>query len=912
MAEVTVKEFAEVVGIPVEKLLTQFKEAGVSVDNPDDMVSDDQKTALLSHLRQSHGKEGVEGSSAPKKITLKRKSHSEIKMSSGGGQRGARTINVEVRKKKTYVKRSTILDEEKKRQEEIALEEAERKRIEQEAAEAARRVEEEKIRAEEERIRKEREAAEEAQRQKEQEEAEAKAREDADKKAVQQEEVKDSKQEEVKDSKEEQAVVAESEIVEQASKIEESKSVEQVEVKAEQSDQVATVDAVVDERDEKSANKKKKKAEKKGKKGGKATFFDDMYEEEGHKKPKKAKATGFDDSSRDGRRRKKGGKDKPAQIKSSLTQSFEKPTAPVIHDVSIGETVTVSELAKKMSVKAGELIKELMKLGTMATINQVLDQDTAVLLVEEMGHKVVLESETAVEDDVIRESLVGGEEVSRPPVVTVMGHVDHGKTSLLDYIRSSRVTSGEAGGITQHIGAYHVETEKGIVSFIDTPGHAAFTAMRSRGASVTDIVILVVAADDGVMPQTIEAIQHAKAAGVPVIVAVNKIDKPEADPDRVKQELSNYEIIPEDWGGENMFVQVSAKTGEGIDSLLDAILLQSEIMELTAMKGVSASGIVLEASLDKGRGPVATILVKNGELAKGDIILCGREFGRVRALLDENGKDTGFIGPSMPAEVLGLSGVPVAGDDVMVLPDEKKAREISDMRQVKYRDNKIAKQKAAKLEELFSKMGDGEKVVLNVFIKADVQGSAEALQESLTKLSNDEFTVRVVAANVGGISESDVHLAIASEAILVGFNVRADATGRRLIESEDVDVRYYSVIYDVIDDVKKALSGMLSPEMKEQIIGLAEVRDVFRSSAIGAIAGCLVIEGTVKRNNPIRVLRDNVVIYEGELESLRRFKDDVNDVRSGTECGIGVKNYNDVKIGDQIECFENYEVAREV
>ena len=891
MSDVTVKQFAEIVGIPADKLLSQLKEAGISAESEDSTITDEEKTALLAFLRASHGKADDDSASAPKKITLKRKTHSEIKLSSSSGQRGARTVNVEVRKKRTYVKRSSIIDEERKRLEEEAqkIKEQEEKQL---AEEQAKKEEEAKLQAEKEAA--EKEAVEKA------------AREAAEKEAAEKEAAEAAAKAAQEQKAAEPEVAEEDIILKPASEDQkrEKPKKKKAEEELDEKQKIAALEAEISTSEGKESARKDDKKPKKGAKKHRPAGSDDYYEEVASSSRKKGKKKSADKG--------KGKSKQSGPITSTLTQEFAKPTAPVVKSVVIPETISVAELAKKMSIKAGEVIKELMKMGTMATINQVLDQETAGLVVEEMGHNYTFSSANAVEEDVMRDAHIGGEEVPRPPVVTVMGHVDHGKTSLLDYIRSSRVTSGEAGGITQHIGAYHVETDKGVVSFIDTPGHAAFTAMRSRGASVTDIVILVVAADDGVMPQTVEAIQHAKAAGVPIIVAVNKIDKPEAQPDKVKQELSGYEIIPEDWGGENMFVNVSAKTGDGIPELLDGVLLQAEIMELTAKKNIPATGVVLEASLDKGRGPVATILVQHGDLAKGDIVLSGKEFGRVRSLLDEDGKPTNNVGPSMPAVILGLSGVPNAGDDVMVLKDEKKAREIALFRQGKFRDTKLAQQKAAKLDQFFSQMGEGEKSTLNVFIKSDVQGSAEALQESLIKLSNDEVTVNVVAANVGGINESDVHLAIASQAILVGFNVRADATGRRLIESEDVDVRYYSVIYDVIDDVRKALSGMLSPEMKEQIIGLAEVRDVFRSSAIGAIAGCLVIEGNVKRSNPIRVLRDNVVIYEGELESLRRFKDDVNEVKAGTECGIGVRNYNDVKVGDQIECFENYEVAREI
>jgi len=601
-------------------------------------------------------------------------------------------------------------------------------------------------------------------------------------------------------------------------------------------------------------------------------------------------------------------------IRTSGEHGFERPTAPVVHEVEIPEAITVGELAQKMSVKGAELIKALMKMGVMATINQTLDQDTAMLVVEEMGHiaKPLAAQDVEAEIEQLQAQEISGEKVPRPPVVTIMGHVDHGKTSLLDHIRRTRVAAGEAGGITQHIGAYHVETPKGTVSFLDTPGHAAFTAMRARGAQVTDIVVLVVAADDGVKPQTIEAIQHAKAAGVPLIVAINKIDKPEADPERVKNELTQQEVIPEDWGGDTQFVNVSAKTGEGIDDLLDAILLQSELLELKAPAEGPARGVVIESSLDKGRGPVATVLVQGGTLRKGDILICGQEYGRVRAMFDESGRSIDAAGPSMPAVVLGLSGTPNAGEDALVINDERKAREVAEFRRQKQREIKLARQQQQRLEDMFSQMGKGEKQALNIVLKADVQGSVEALRDALTKIGTDEVAVNIVSAGVGGINETDANLAVASNAIVIGFNVRADAAARRIIEEHGVDLHYYSVIYDAIDQVKAAVSGMLAPEVTEEIIGLAEVRDVFRSPKLGAIAGCMVVDGVVRRSAPIRVLRDNVVIFEGELESLRRFKDDVNEVRAGTECGIGVKSYNDVKPGDQIEVFERVEKARTV
>ncbi|HEY0635933.1 MAG TPA: translation initiation factor IF-2, partial [Gammaproteobacteria bacterium] len=608
-----------------------------------------------------------------------------------------------------------------------------------------------------------------------------------------------------------------------------------------------------------------------------------------------------------GRRSKKRGK---AAVPGAPKHGFEKPTAPVIREVSIPETITVAELAQRMSVKAAEVIRAMMKMGSMVTINQVLDQETAAVVVEEMGHKAKLLMEDALEQEVMESAEAVGEMLPRAPVVTIMGHVDHGKTSLLDYIRRTKVAAGEAGGITQHIGAYHVETPRGMITFLDTPGHAAFTSMRARGAQVTDIVVLVVAADDGVMPQTKEAVQHARAAGVPLVVAVNKIDKPDADPERVKNELVALEVVPEEWGGDTMFVPVSAKVGTGVDTLLESILLQAEVLELTAIKDAPAKGFVIESRLDKGRGVVATVLVQSGTLRKGDILLTGQEYGRVRAMLDETGHTIDEAGPSIPVEVLGLSGTPAAGDQALVVADERKAREVALFRQGKFRDVTLAKQQHSKLEDMFTQMQEGEVNTLNILLKGDVQGSVEAINDSLVKLSTDEVRVKIVASGVGGISESDVNLAAASDAIIVGFNVRADGSAKRLIEEQGVDLHYYSVIYDLIDEVKNAMTGMLAPQFKEEIIGLAEVRDVFRSPKFGAIAGCMVVDGIIKRNNPIRVLRDNVVIYEGALESLRRFKDDVSEVKQGFECGIGVKNYNDVRAGDQIEVYERVQVQR--
>lgn len=612
------------------------------------------------------------------------------------------------------------------------------------------------------------------------------------------------------------------------------------------------------------------------------------------------------------RRNKKPKRQSVVQQSGSQQHGFEKPTAPVVKDIDVPESISVAELAQRMSVKSSEVIKVMMGLGTMATINQTIDQDTAAIVVEEMGHNPRLQKENALEEAMIQATQQEGEQINRAPVVTIMGHVDHGKTSLLDYIRRSKVAAGEAGGITQHIGAYRVKTDNGEITFLDTPGHEAFTAMRARGAKVTDIVIIVVAADDGVMPQTEEAVKHAKASNVPIIIAVNKIDKENADPDRVKQELSKFEVIPEDWGGDTQFINVSALTGEGVDTLLESILLQAEILELKAVATGAASGAVIESRLDKGRGPVASVLVQGGTLNKGDVVLSGHEFGRVRAMIDDTGSEVSSAGPSTPVEILGLSGTPNAGDEMIVVPDEKKAREIALFRQGKYRETKMAQQQASKLENVMNQMKEGVIASLNLLIKADVHGSSEALVDALTRLSTDEVKVSIVSSGVGGITESDINLAMASNAVVIGFNVRADASARKLIDAEGIDLRYYSIIYDVIDDVKAALSGMLSPDVREQITGVAEVREVFRSPKFGDIAGCMVISGRVNRNNPIRVLRDNVVIYEGELESLRRFKDDVNEVKSGTDCGIGVKNYNDIQPGDQIEVFERVSVERTI
>ena len=861
MSEVTVKQFAETIGVPVERLISQLDDAGMGKMGEDRVMSDDDKVKLLDYLRQKHGtgQSEAEADTGPKKITLKRRTTSEIKVGGSAASKG-KTVTVEVRKKRTYVKRSVVEAEEDKR---IDSEVAER--LEQQlAVEAKQRVEEEARRKlEEERQRQE----DEARRLREAEEA---SQRQAEEPALQ-----DSP------APEPEAVVEAAPVV--------APAVERAKPAATTTEARAKDKKITKDGDDDGRRKDK------GKKVRRDRFADDG---ELHISSDMA-----------GRRKKKGGKAKSGGS-NAPRHGFEKPTGPIVHEVNIPETITVGELAQKMSVKAAEVIKSMIKLGIMASINQVIDQETAAIVVEEMGHTPVLMKENALEEEVLKSSAAEGDEIHRAPVVTIMGHVDHGKTSLLDYIRRSRVASGEAGGITQHIGAYHVETDRGMVSFLDTPGHAAFTAMRARGADVTDIVVLVVAADDGVMPQTKEAIQHARAAGVPLIVAVNKIDKPDADPDRVKNELAQENVIPEDWGGDTMFVHVSAKVGTGVDDLLDAILLQAEVLELTAVATGPASGVVIESRLDKGRGAVASILVQRGTLRKGDIVLAGHEYGRVRAMLDENGKPIDEAGPSIPVEILGLSGVPAAGDPAVVVSDERKAREVALFRQGKFRDVKFARQQQAKLDDMFNHMEEGKVNYLNILLKGDVQGSVEAISDALMKMSTDEVKVKIIASGVGGINESDAQLAVASNAIMVGFNVRADAGAKRVIEEQGVDLHYYSIIYELIDEVRRAMTGMLAPEFKENIIGLAEVRDVFRSPKFGAVAGCMVVDGNVKRNNPIRVLRENVVIFEGELESLRRYKDDVGEVKAGTECGIGVKNYNDVKVGDHIEVYERVQVTR--
>ncbi|QBF82209.1 translation initiation factor IF-2 [Shewanella maritima] len=884
MADTSVEKLASEVGKTVERLIEQFSEAGISKKKAD-TVSEGEKQQLLEHLKKQHG-----GDSAPTKMTLQRKTVSTLSVAGNGGQ--SKDVKVEVRKKRTFVKRDPA--------ELAAQAEAEAKaKAEAEAAAKAQTEADAKAKAEA----------------KAKADAEAKAKKEAEAKAKAEKAAKQAEakaQAKPEDDAESAAAKAEADRIkaaqEEALKQKQKQEADEAAEKARKLAEENEKRWAEEERARLEAEKNSDHHITKSKEARAAEDKSDMEEEKRGRRSRNKNAN----KKRGGKggRDNRGARNNRTVAPESMAHGFNKPAAAVTRDVRIGETVTVSELAHLMAVKATEIIKQMMKMGSMVTINQVLDQETAQLVAEEMGHKVVLTRENELEHQVLSDRDGDVSVEPRAPVVTIMGHVDHGKTSLLDYIRAAKVASGEAGGITQHIGAYHVETDNGMITFLDTPGHAAFTAMRARGAKATDIVILVVAADDGVMPQTIEAIQHAKAGDVPLIVAVNKIDKPEADPDRVKSELAQHGVMSEDWGGNNMFVHVSAKQGTGIDELLEGILLEAEVLELKAVREGMAAGVVVESKLDKGRGPVATVLVQEGTLKQGDIVLCGLEYGKVRAMKDENGKAIKEAGPSIPVEILGLSGVPSAGDEATVVRDERKAREVALYRQGKFRDVKLARQQKSKLENMFANMTEGEVQELNIVLKADVQGSLEAISDSLNKLSTDEVKVNIIASGVGGLTETDATLAAASNAIMVGFNVRADAQARKTIEAESVDLRYYSVIYDLIDEVKSAMGGMLSPEFKQEIIGLAEVRDVFKSPKIGAIAGCMVTEGVVKRSAPIRVLRDNVVIYEGELESLRRFKDDANEVRNGMECGIGVKNYNDVRVGDQIEVFETVEVAR--
>ncbi|MHB8679149.1 MAG: translation initiation factor IF-2 [Rudaea sp.] len=866
MSDVTIKQLAVVLGMSVDKLLTQLDEAGMRFSDPDQVVSSTQKVKLLGFLRRTHGKgeKAADEDSAPRQITLKRKTLSELTVNQGAAR--GKTVNVEVRAKRTYVKRSTVVETQevgaeredalKKLQESQARNQAEQAALK--AQDLRRQEEETKLRAAAEEARR---AADEA---RQRAEPATKRPEDAPKKAE-------------KPAKEERPAPRRPHEARPDRGRGEAESTPHRHAKAKHGSHRMPVEGDAE--------------------GGPRYFGAELHlSDEGH--------------ARRGAVKKKPRKQAEPMRGGSAAHAFSKPVAPMVREVPLGESILVSDLASRMAVKGADVVKTLFKMGVMATINQVIDHDTAVLVVEEFGHSAVQAQEKTAETTLAKVEVQGDKE-PRPPVVTIMGHVDHGKTSLLDYIRRTKVAAGEAGGITQHIGAYHVKTDKGVISFLDTPGHAAFTAMRARGAKLTDIVVIVVAADDGVMPQTIEAIQHAKAANVPLIVAVNKMDKPEANPERVKQDMIQHEVVSEDFGGDTQFVPVSAKTGQGVDSLLDAILLQAEVMDLKAVKDGLATGVVVESSLDKGRGPVATVLVQQGTLKKGDFLVCGVEYGRVRAMFDEGGRAVEAAGPSIPVQVLGLSGVPNAGDDFVVVEDERLAKQVASEREAKRRDTRLTKTAMRSMEDVISTMGQGdEQRVLNLVVKADVQGSVEALRDSLTAIGNDRVKVNVIASGVGGITESDATLAVASKAVVIGFNVRADATARKVLETNGVDLRYFSIIYDVIDQVKQVATGLLGMEVREEIIGTAQVRDVFRSSKFGAIAGCMVIEGVVKRHKPIRVLRDNTVIFQGELESLRRFKENVDEVRNGMECGIGVKQYNDVKPGDQIECYERIEVAR--
>ena len=877
MSDQTVRQLAEIVKISLEKLLEQLKEAGLSVSAPDDVINEDEKMKLLAHLRKRHGKEEGEAASSPRRVTLERRKVTEIKQVSAPGS-STKTISVEVRKKKTYIKRELVDSEAATQQEPVqsALPASETiADVASTTVEAVSPVVEALL----------------------PEASEA--------------------NEEVKDL---ETIAHEQEIplidnidadvdVDSQAKFDALKDKEEKKIKQEKSNKIKETEEAkkkLDEKEHRLEESIKKNADKIRQQAAvKQETLHRKKQEEGSSRP----------SGKDAKRGKKKGKQpQRAHVQAEGKHQFEMPVAAMIHEVTVPEMIIVSDLAQKMNVKAAMVIKHLMKLGIMATINQSIDQETAVILVEEMGHKAIMQSDDDLEQEMLAEALIEDTRIAMPraPIVTIMGHVDHGKTSLLDYIRKTRVAAGEAGGITQHIGAYQVKTDHGSVTFLDTPGHAAFTAMRARGADITDVVIVVVAADDGVMPQTKEAVEHAKAANVPIIVAINKIDKPDANPDKVMQELSVINVLAEEWGGDVQFLKISAKTGEGIDELIEALIVQTEILELKAPIEGAASGLVIESRLDKGRGAVATVLIQKGTLESGQMVLCGQQYGRVRAMFNENGKTIKEAGPCVPVEILGLSGTPFAGDEFIVVQNERIAKDLAKHREDRKKFSKHAAQQASKLDEVFSRMTAGELACVNLVIKTDVQGSLEALRGSLMALSNEEVEVKVVFGGVGGINEGDANLALASGAILMGFNVRADATARKLIEEKGIDLHYYSIIYEAIDEVKKAISGMLAPEIKEQIVGLAEVRDVFKSPKFGAVAGCMVVDGTVKRNLPIRVLRNNVVIYEGQLESLRRFKDDAAEVKMGMECGIGVKNYNDVQPGDQIEVFERIEIKREL
>jgi len=855
VAQTSVAQFASELKVPPSVLLEQLRAAGVEKRVPEDSLTEQDKSRLLEYLRKSHG--SAEGKN---KITLTRKQTSEIKKSDSSGK--ARTIQVEVRKKRVFVKRDPA-EAAAEAAEELAAAAPAAEKEAPAAAPAAATLDAKEIELREDEARRQRQLAE-----------------------IQAQELREKQEREKREAEQKQAEREAQAALQKAAV-----------AGAAPAGSDGTLHAPKPKGDEGKSEKKAKKVKTT------TVLRDDSV------RRRMIKTRGDAGGGVGGWHGRGGARHRPSSSASEQA-TFAQPAEPIVREVAVPETITVGELAHKMSVKAAEVIKTMMKLGSMVTINQVLDQETAMIVVEEMGHKgklAKLEDPEAYLTDVQHEE---AEAVTRPPVVTVMGHVDHGKTSLLDYIRRAKVAAGEAGGITQHIGAYHVETPRGVVTFLDTPGHEAFTAMRARGAKVTDLVILVVAADDGVMPQTIEAINHAKAGGVPLVVAINKIDKPEANPEKVKQELLSHGVVPEEYGGDAPFVPVSAKTGQGIDELLERVLLQAEILELKAPVDALAKGVVIEARLDKGRGPVASLLVQSGTLKRGDVVLAGAVFGKVRAMVDENGRSIQSAGPSIPVEIHGLSEVPLAGEEAIVMADERKAREIALFRQGKYRDVKLAKQQAAKLENVFEQMGEGEKKTLAIVLKADVQGSQEALAHALSRLSTDEVKVNVVHAGVGGITESDVNLAMASHAVIIGFNTRADATARKLIESAGVEVRYYNIIYEAVEEIKAALSGMLAPERKEQVIGLVDVRQVFRISKVGAVAGCYVLEGNVKRGAQVRLLRDNVVIHTGDIDSLKRFKEDVREVKAGFECGISLKNFNDLQEGDQLEVFEVLEVAR--
>jgi translation initiation factor IF-2 len=876
--QTTIRKLAELVNTPVEKLLEQLAGAGMKFSGPEQVVTSTEKVKLLGFLRRAHGKpeQAVEeATEASKKITLNRRKHQEVTVNAG---RSKTTVNVEVRQKRTYDKAAARMTPDEERADILRkLEESRQRNLDEQAALA------EKDRLRDEAIVRKRE-----------EEVAAKERAEAEKKAA-----------------EEAAIAAKAAEAAAASRPAAARPAADAAPAAPRAARPPAGGPSAPPRGAappRSDDRNNRGPARTDRPGG------DRFAGQMHLSAADRARRGNSNSNSRGRpgSRPQPGRRDMRGSQNSGPHAFERPTAPVVREVAIGDSITVADLAQKLALKGGEVVKALFKMGVMATITMSIDHDTAALVTEELGHVVVRAGNDDVEEALL--AATGeerGEAVSRPPVVTIMGHVDHGKTSLLDYIRRTKVATGEAGGITQHIGAYHVETPKGVISFLDTPGHAAFTSMRARGAKLTDIVVLVVAADDGVMPQTKEAIQHARSANVPLIVAINKIDKSGADPMRVKNELLTEQVVSEDFGGDIQMVEISAKAGLGIDDLLEAISVQAELLELKAVADGRASGVVIESSLDKGRGPVATVLVQQGSLKKGDYLVCGIQYGRVRALFDETGKQPDQAGPSIPVQVLGLSGVPEAGDDFVVVEDERLAKDVAQQRETKRRESRLVQSAGSRMEDIMATLGKGEgQQVLNLVIKADVQGSVQALSQALVGLSNDDIRINVIHSGVGGITESDANSAVASKATVIGFNVRADASARRIIESNGVDLRYFSIIYDVIDQVKQVASGLLGVEIREEIIGIADVRDVFRSSKFGAVAGCMIVEGIVKRNKPIRVLRDSVVVFEGELESLRRFKENVDEVRNGTECGIGVKAYNDVKPGDQIECFERIEVPR--